>query len=156
MTRLGTNHPHWWREMRTSRGIFRGMGESDQNFQVQYHAFWQVVSFRLAATQHEASGWWYAPPWFSWLHSQDFMPVTDASGPKNLQVMKQGKTLTLAQALQACVKESKAPTCVLCNTAWDLQRCMTPLITLSGDDIAEAYLLRPAEEKHGTSNTPEE
>ena len=33
---------------------------------------------------------------------------------------------------------------------------MAPLMTLSGDDIMEASLLKPIEEEHGTSPTLEE
>ena len=33
---------------------------------------------------------------------------------------------------------------------------MTPLMTLSGDDIVEASLLKPTGKEHGISSTPEE
>ena len=47
------------------------------------------------------SGWWDALPRLSGLCPKDFMPITDASSPKDFQVMRQEKTLALAQALQA-------------------------------------------------------
>ena len=88
-----------------------------------------------------------ALPWIGRLHPQEFIPDTDASGPKTFQVMRQEKTLTLAWAQQACAQESGAPTGVSCYAAWELQKCMGPLMTLSGDDIVEASLLKPTQGK---------
>ena len=64
--------------------------------------------------------------------------------------------MALAQALQACAMESEFSTGVLCDSAWELQRCMAPLLALSSDEIVEASLLWPIGEEHGTSPTPEE
>ena len=68
MPRSGSHHLQWWREIRASRRTFRGKGESDNNFQVQHHVLWQVVAFRLPATEQKASEWWNALPWISELH----------------------------------------------------------------------------------------
>ena len=115
-----------------------------------------MAAFRLPATQQKASGWWDAPPWIGGLQPQEFMPGTDVPSPKNFQVMRQEKTLALAQALQTYAEESGAPTSILCYAAWDLHRCMSPFMTLSRDDIVKAFLLKPTEEKCGTSPTLEE
>ena len=117
---------------------------------------WQAAAFKLPATQQEASGWWDAPPWLSRLCPQDFMPITDTSGLKDFQVIRQEKTLALVQALQACTEVSGARTGVLCDSAQELQRCMAPLMTLSGDNIVEASLLKHTGEEHGRSPTLEE
>ena len=45
---------------------------------------------------------------------------------------------------------------VLCDAAWDLQRCMVPLMHLEGDEIMEALLLGPADDRPGMSPTLEE
>ena len=132
------------------------MKESYNDFETQHYVQWQVAAFRLPAAQQEASGWWDAPSWLSRLYPKDFLPITNASSPKDFWVMRQEKTLALAQALQACTKGSRAPTGVLCGCVWELQKCMTPLMTLSGDDIMVASLLKPTEEEHGTSPMQEE
>ena len=84
------------------------MKEGHSDYQVQDFVLWQAVAFRLPVAQQEASRWWDAPPWLSGLHPQDFMPITDASSPKDLWFMRQEKTLALAWVLQACTKESGA------------------------------------------------
>ena len=83
------------------------------------------------------------------------MPITIASSPKDFQVVRQEKTLALAQALQACAKGSGAQTGVLCNSAWELQKCVAPLMTLSRDNIVEASLFKSTEEECGISPTSE-
>ena len=64
--------------------------------------------------------------------------------------------LALIQALQACAEALGAKTGILCETARELQQCMTPLMTLNGDDIVEASLLGLTREEPGPSSTPEE
>ena len=64
--------------------------------------------------------------------------------------------LALAQALQAYAEASEAKTAILWGAARELKQCMAPLMTLSGDNVMEASLLRPAEEELGPSPTPEE
>ena len=39
------------------------------------------------------------------------------------------------------------PPRVLCEVAWDLQRCMAPLMQLDRDEILEASLLGPTNDK---------
>ena len=89
------------------------------------------------------------PTLAQWDVFPDFMPHTEASGPRDFQAMRLEKTLVLAWALQTCTEGSGVPTGILCN-------CMPPLITLSRDYIVEASLLKPTKEKHGTSPTLEE
>ena len=60
------------------------------------------------------------------------------------------KTLALAWALQAYAKESGVPEGILCESAWEPQKCMATLMYLSGDDIVEASLLKPMGDEHGT------
>ena len=64
--------------------------------------------------------------------------------------------LALAQALQVCTEVSVAKTGILCEAARELQQCMAPLMTLNGDDVVEASLLRPTGKELGPSPTPEE
>ena len=45
---------------------------------------------------------------------------------------------------------------ILCGATRELQQCMAPLMTPSGDDVMEVSLLRPDEEESGPSPTPEE
>ena len=96
------------------------------------------------------------PPWFHRLCPQDFLPHTNFSSTRDFQTARQGKILALAHALQACAERLGVPTGVLCDVVWKLQRCMAPLMSLSGDDIVEASLLEPAGEEHRTSPTLEE
>ena len=117
---------------------------------------WQVVTIRLPLAQHEALGWWNAPPGFSRLHLTDFLFHTDASGPRDFWAMRQKKTLALVWVLQACAKESGVSTGILSKSAVQLQNCMAPLITLSSDDIVEVSLLKPMGEEHGTCLTLQE
>ena len=58
--------------------------------------------------------------------------------------------------MQAWTGRSGAPSGVLCNSVQELQKCMAPLVSLGGDDIAEASLLQPTGDECGTSPTLEE
>ena len=100
--------------------------EGHSDYQVQHFMLWQVAAFRLPAAQQEASRWWDALPWLSGLHPQDFMPISDASSPTDFRVMRQDKTLALAQVLQACAKELGAPTGILHDAVQELQRYLAP------------------------------
>ena len=128
------------------------MGHNDPA--AQHYAPLQVAAFRLPVVQQEASGWWDAMPMLHGLCPQDFHPP--ASDPQNFQVIRQDKTLALAQALQACVEASGSKAGILCRATRELQQCMAHLMTLNGDDVMEFSLLRPAEEELGPSPTPEE
>ena len=46
--------------------------------------------------------------------------------------MRQKKTLALAPVLQAFTEEPGVTTGILCESARELQKCMAPLMTLSG------------------------
>ena len=133
------------------------MQEGHNDPAAQYFTLLQVAAaaFRLPVAQQEASGWWDTPPALHGLCPQDFLPPTTASNSQNW-VMRQAKMLALAQALQACAEASGAKTGILCKAARKLQQCMAPLMTLKGDDIVEATLLRPTREEPGPSPTPEE
>ena len=84
--------------------------ECHTDAKAQDYAQWQVVAFILPLTQQEASGWWDAPPWPTGLCPQDFILITNASGTKDFQTLRQEKTLALAWALQACAERWGAPT----------------------------------------------
>ena len=127
------------------------MRECHTNAEALHYAQWQVVAFRLPLAQHEALGWWDAPPWLSRLCLH-----TNASGNKDFPTVRQKKPLALAHALQAYAERSGTLTRVLCNSARELQRCMAPLMCLSGDEIVEASPLEPAGEECRASSTPEE
>ena len=101
-------------------------------------------------------GWWEAPHSLHRFCHQDFLPHIDPPIPRYLWVARQEETLALAQALQHCAERSGMPPTVLCHAAWDLQRCMVPLIHLDGDEIVETLLLGPTDNAPGTSPTPEE
>ena len=64
--------------------------------------------------------------------------------------------LALVQTLQECAEVSQAKTGILCEADMELQQCITPLMTLKGDDIVEAILLRPTRGEPGPSPTTEE
>ena len=57
--------------------------EGLRNSKTLHYAQLQVAAFRLPATQQEAFGWWDVLPWLSGLGPEDFMPHTDASGPRD-------------------------------------------------------------------------
>ena len=83
-------------------------------------------------------------PHNGWRSTRDFWTV------------RQEKTLALAIALQCCAGRSGVLTRVLCNVPWVLQKCITPIMSLKGDDIVEASLLEPTGEEPRTSPTPEQ
>ena len=58
--------------------------------------------------------------------------------------------------LQECAEASGAKTGILCEAARELQQCMTPLMSLNGEGVVEASLLRPTGEELGPSPTLEE
>ena len=86
----------------------------------------------------------------------DFMLLTNASDPSNFWAVRQEKTLALARVLQACAKESGVSTSILCELISELQKCMAPPMTLSGDNMVVASLLKPTGEELGASPTLEE
>ena len=75
---------------------------------------------------------------------------------RNFWVTRQEETLALTQGLQHCAERSGMPPGVLCNEAWDLQRCMVQLMCLEGGEIVEVSLLGPADDGPGMSLTLEE
>ena len=95
--------------------------------------------FWLATAQEEASGWWEAQYSLCGLCHWDFLPCIDFPDTRDFQVTRQEETLALAQALQHCAERSGTPHTVLCNAAWDLQKCMAPLMCLEGDEIVEVH-----------------
>ena len=63
-------HPHWWKEIRTSKRFTMGSGprihtvwEKLSKQEALHYAQWQAVAFRLPLDQQKASGWWDVPPW---------------------------------------------------------------------------------------------
>ena len=54
MTRLGTHHIHWWKEMGTSGRAFMGphaVKEGYNDYEAQHYVQWQAAAFRLSDTQ---------------------------------------------------------------------------------------------------------
>ena len=153
------SHPHWWKKIRCGGRISMGeciLREFFANAEALHYAQWQAAAFRVPLAQHEASGWWDAPLWLSGLCPKDFMPHTNASSSKDLQTVRQEKILAFSHALEACTERSGVSTGVLCISTRELQRCIAPLMCLSGDEIEEATLLEPVGEEYRTSPTPEE
>ena len=111
---------------------------------------------RPPVAQQEASGWWDTPPTLHGLHPQGFLPPSMASDPQNLWGMRQEKMLALGQALQTCAEASMAKTGILWEVARELQQCKAPLMTLNGDNVVKASLLRLTGKELGPSSTPEE
>ena len=94
-----TIHPHWWKELKASGRVSMSshtVREGLSNSEALQWAHWQVATFKLPLAQHEASGWWDAPPWFTGLCPSDLMLHTDASGPRDFWAVRQEKTLALA------------------------------------------------------------
>ena len=158
MGRLG-RHPHWWKGIWAIKNYPLGrstIGNYLSKPKTLYFSQWQAAVFRLPLTQQEASCWWDSPTSFSRLCTHDLLPHTAASRMRDFQTMRQEKTLALAWALQCCAERSGAPTRVLCNVAWELQKCMVPLMSLNGDDVVKAMFLQPMGDKPRTSPALEE
>ena len=106
MSRHGTHHPHWWKEIRASRKAFRGiLKEGHNNYHVnilgndrQQPSGCQPCSRRPLDGRMPCPGLVALPP--------KFMPINDTSSPKHFQVVRQEKTLALAQVLHVCAKDS--------------------------------------------------
>ena len=143
-------HPSWWKEL---KALYRDSAGDLSNAQALQLA--QVAGHGLPAAccQEEASGWWEAPHSLHGLCHQDFLPHVDFPSMRDFWVTRQEETLALAQALQHCAERSRMPSRVLCDAAWDLQRCMVPLMHLEGDEIVEALLLGPTDDGPRTSPT---
>ena len=157
MSQPSNTCPQWWREIKASGRTNLGAcivhtGHNDPD--AQHYTLWQVAAIRLQVLQQKASRWWDAPPTLHGLCPWDFL--TPASDPQNFQIIRQEKTLALARVLQVCTEASRAKTGILCGAVRELQQCMVPLMTLNGDDVMEASLLRPADEELGPSPTPKE
>ena len=147
-------HPHWWKQL---RALYWGclVGNLSEIHALQF-AQWQAAAFRITLAQAEASGWWEAPHSLSTLHHQDFLPQVDLPGLRVFCVTRQEEILTFAWALQCCVERSGMPPRVLCKVAWDLQRCMAPLMQLDRDESVEASLLGPTNDMPWMPPTLEE
>ena len=109
--------------------------------------------FRMSVAQQEASRWWDAPTTTQAL-STGLSP--SCLWPQNFWVIRKEKTLALARVLQTCAEASAAKTGILYTAVRELQQCMSLLMTLNGDDVMEASLLRPVEEELRPFPTPKE
>ena len=141
------DHPHWWIKTERDRvgdhtcwwkEEIRAIkkytlestlkryttGEDLNELEALYFSQWQAVASRLPCAQQEASCWWDSPPCVCGLHPQDFLLHTEASKLRDFQTVRQEKTLALAWVLQCCAERSGALTRVLCDMAWELQKCM--------------------------------
>ena len=116
----------------------------------------QPTAFRLPVTQAEVSGWYEAPHRMNALCHQDFLSQVDSPGTRGFHSISQEETLALTQALQWCMERSGMPPRVLCKTAQGPQRCMATLMWLDSDEIMEASLLGPADERPIMPPTAEE
>ena len=72
---------------------------------------------------------------------------------RNLWKTRQEETLVLARAQQHCAEKLGVSSRGLCDVAWDLQRCMVPLMHLQGEDILETLLLRATDDDPRASPT---
>ena len=122
------------------------MQEEYDEYSTQHYALWQVAAFRLPLVQHEASGWWDASSTLKGFCPEDFL--LPASDTWNFLIIQQEKTLALARVLHACAEASGAKPGVMCRDVRELQQCMAPLITINGDDVMEASLLRQNQDPH--------
>ena len=108
------DHPNWWimegidrvrakpcwcKEIRASKNYTMQSGlrrcikwENFSKPEALHYTQWQVEASRLPLAQHEALGWWDAPPWLCGLCPQDFLPHTDTSSTRNFWAMRQEKT----------------------------------------------------------------
>ena len=148
---------HSWKELKDSSRVTMYsciISEGLNNPKALHWACWKAAAFQLPLAQQVAAGWWALLPAIPELQLRDFMPSTASSS--NFQVMRQQRTMALAWVLPACTEESGFLAGVLCDSAWELQKCMAPLLAHSRDEIVEASILRPIGEEHGTSPTPEE
>ena len=154
MSQLGIHHAPSKRRCRAIRRIFQEVVDADNDFQVWYYASWQVVAFRLPATQQEVSWWWDAPPW-----TGGFAPSIHARysclQPQGLLGHEAAVPVPDLGTTGLCWGIG-GPTHILCCVTQELQRCMAHLMTLCGENIAMASLLKPTKEEHGTSPTLEE
>ena len=126
-------HTHWWKELKASDRVtmYSSSISKDLNDPKALHwACWQAVGFWLPLVQQGAAGWWAPLPTIPMLQLRDIIPSTTSS---DFQVMRQQRTMVLAQVLQTCANESGFPPGVLCDSAQELQKCMAPLLALSGD-----------------------
>ena len=144
MNRARVN-PHWWKDIRASKRLTMGsvtMRECLNTPEALHYAWWQVAAFRLPLTQQEALGWWEASPWLCRVCPQDFLPNTEASGTRDFWTVR-GENPGLSPCTAGLCRKVRVPTRVLCDVAWELQRCIAPLLRLSRDNIVEASLLNP-------------
>ena len=146
-------HPNWWKELKSSGRvlmathlIMEGLG----NCKALQCAWWQAAAFRLPLSQHEALGWWDAPPGFSGHHPTDFTGPYCCLWPKGFVGHEAGEDPGPSLGTASPWQRVWVPTGVLCESAQELQKCMTPLMTLSGDNIVEVSLLKPMGDDHRT------
>ena len=134
-------HCPWWKELKASSRMAMGshiISEGLTEPKAFHWAHWQVATFCLPLAQNEATGWWDAPPRFHGMCHVKFLTHTNVSGPRDFWAMRQEKTLALIKALQAHAEQSGFPTGVLCESAWELQKCKAPSIVLSSDEIVNS------------------
>ena len=116
----------------------------------------QAAAFRLPAIQDDVSGGWEAPCRIHGLCQRKFLPHNDFCIMRVFRETRQEETLVLVRTPQHCVQKLGVPSEVLCDAAWNLQRCMVPLMHLKGEDILGTSLLGAADNEHGMSLTLEE
>ena len=134
--------PSWWKELRSiHRESVCKLGVS----LVQQLTQWQAASFQLPIAQEEESGWWKAPCSLPGLCLQDFLPCNDSPSTRDFWEKRKEETLGLAWALQHCAGGWGHLPRVLCDAAWNIQRCIASLMDLEADEIVEMSLLGPTD-----------
>ena len=112
-------------------------------------------SLQATPSQAEASGWWEASCSLSTLHHWEFLP--------KLIPLAQGTSMSLGKRKPypwfkpaILCGEVGMPPRVPYQAEQDLQRCMAPIKQLDGDEIVEASLLGPTDDRPITPLTTEE
>ena len=146
-------HPSWWKEL---TALYRDSVGDLSDAQASQLAQQWAVAFWLPTAQKEVSGWLEAPCSLCLLFHSDFLLCVDFPSTRDFWLPDKKKTLALVQALQHCAERLGMPPRVLCNEAWNLQRCMAPLMHLEGDEMVEALLLGSTNNGPRMSPTPEE
>ena len=120
------------------------------------------MAFRLPFAQQEALGLMGCSTLALQAVSSGFPAPCWCLWHQRLHTVRQEKTLAFAWVLQCCTERFGVLTRVLWNMAWELQKYMAPLLSLSGDDIVKALLLKPTDEElrtphpRGGSHPPRE
>ena len=149
-------HSHLWKELKPSGKVLMGP------YLIRESSVMQKPSSKPVGSVQAAPGtmWGFrvvgcptqiqwAPPWGSlipcWYLQLKGFPCHEGEEDPSLGLCAAG-----------LCQELVVPAGILCELARELQRCIAPLMTLSGDDIMEASLLKPMADDQGTPPILEE